>query len=341
MHINFYDQNLNPFTQICDFLELNYELGLNQAGQCSFALSYVDSHLTPALFQLGRHIRIAHFADSAEQILFEGIVTAIIQQNDRIVFRAVDYLGYLAYRLIEEEWDYTSGVELNVITTRIFNHTNAVATLPFLMGTNDLTENIKIKIPKGTTALAALQKIAKITGEFRIKNTKLDYTAQTGILREGNLLYNYTDGQSSNILAWEWERNVSEIANRILEKDSSDNFYLTEDADSIAEIGLFAKYVYTSSGATQTVSADTAPLPKITISAERLRWWDYAVGDRQTVQILTPFDYLNLNYTGIVQKISFEMKNGMPKIQILIAEKVKTNANPFEQLSQRLDNLEA
>lgn len=341
MHINFFDTNLNPLTQICDLLDFACESQLNDSGECTFALSYSDPHLTPQILTLGNHIQVIHTANSTKHILFEGIITSITQQNTKIIFQAVDYLGYLAYRLIEDEWDYSSGVDLNVLTTRIFNHTHNLVSLPFSMGTNDLEDEINFTLSKGTTALSALQKIAKIKGEFRVWDRKLDFTEQTGKTHSGLLSYDYLDGRSGNIIAWEWERDVSELANRILEKDSSGNYFITEDTDSIAQIGLFSKYVYTSSGATQTPKADIAPLPALTLDTTKLDWWDYQVGDRQNVQILTPLEYLNLEYLGIIQNIRIELKNQTPQVEIIISEKVKSNTNPLEQLSQRLADLES
>lgn len=340
MHINFYDIDQTPLTQVYDFLELEFESQLNASGKCTFALSYNDPHLSAELFELGKHMRLEHFAAGEAYTLFEGIITAIIQKNDRIVFEAVDYVGYLAHRLIEDNFNYSSDTALDLIITALFEHIDTIHTLPFILNTNDITDNIKINITKGTTALSAFQKIAKIIGEFRVCNQKFDFSNQTGKTHSTLSSYDYLDGKAGNILEWEWERNASELANRILEKDSSGTFFLNIDTDSIIQIGVFAKYLYVTSGATQTPKTDTTPMPEITLDTTRLPWWDYQVGDRQNIQITTPFDYLNLEYTGIIQKISLELKNSSPVVKIGIAENVKDNANPLEKIEQRLQNLE-
>ncbi len=340
MHINFYGQDLTPLTQVCDLLEFSCESHLNNSGKCTFALSYNDPHLTSGLLILGKHIQVVHTVAETDHIIFEGIVTSITQNNTKIIFQAVDYLGYLQYRLIEDNWDYSSGVSINTVISRIFGHTDLISPLPFSLGKNDLTESINLTVKKGTVILDLLQQITKIKGECRICNRKLDFSNQTGKTHSTLLNYDYLDGKMSNIISWEWERNVSEVANHILEKDSSGTYYTNSDPASIAEIGFFSKYIYTSSGATQTPQTNTAPLPEIVLDATRLSWWDYQVGDRQNVQIFTPLDYLNLEYLGIVQSIFIELKNQSPQIKISIAEKVKQNANILEQINQRVSNLE-
>lgn len=79
----------------------------------------------------------------------------------------------------------------------------------------------------------------------------------------------------------------------------------------------------------------STPLPAITISRDT-DWWDFNVGDRKSIRLITGYERLSLSYTGLIQERRIIIGAWGLKSEIKVAQNYREDVNVLDAIIKNL-----
>lgn len=252
--------------------------------------------------------------------LFEWYITDVTVKTTAVQIEADNWLSYLQYRIIRTARIYTNQT-ISSIVNAIFTELNNTSELPITLWINDCDT----KITKEFNVWMSFYDILKFCREtekqliVRVLNGVLEVSKNTGKVLDGVWEYDAKNVSGTNIVDW-------------IRKDSLDEFYTyiqnewgnASDEEFEQNMRLiFEKY---DSKWSLTLPSWIA-IPSVSISRDT-DWRDFNPWDRKNIRLLTGYDWLPLEYLGLIQsrKITINATGGI-KADIKISEKYKADTN--------------
>lgn len=337
MIIQILDQQNKPKALIRDFYDFNSTRRLNDQGTMQFSLSY-DSYsiLHTPLKKLDK-IRVFHEYDyNQSMVIFSGYIYEIKPSNEEITLFCKDRLEYLKHRLFRVKKTYTPGTMVKNIVSDMISYLDGIHTLPFSLRLNncELTLTTEVVIEIKTSLFDALQILIKLFNELEMRVVPLkigseyvdymDISTQTWSLKDGIRRSNAYQEQNNNIMS----RMRSSLADDTPTMIIDDKGVITEES---FETLAYEKYVNEWSSL-----IDQITLPKIAIDAQQEDRWDLELWDRKMTSIITKTNWINIDYTAIIQGILYRADTTGVSISFEIGDKLWSQKNVLDKTLSHL-----
>ena len=262
-------------------------------------------------------------------MLFDGYLSDFTLRTESIDIEAYNWIHYLQYRLLDRSKKYQS-TPIKTIVSEIFEIIKEKGQLPFSLGENNCDKVIAKEFPQGTSFFDVLRGLNEENPDliFRIitKNGEnlLEVGEKIGDVLQGVRECDTSDPWRTNIVNREW-------------KDSMDEFRNSQGAlrndEHLRQTGLLFERALEDKTPAQLPKS--TPLPAITISRDT-DWWDFNVGDRKSIRLITGYERLSLSYTGLIQERRIIIGAWGLKSEIKVAQNYREDVNVLDTIIKNL-----
>lgn len=262
-------------------------------------------------------------------MLFDGYLSDFTLRTESIDIEAYNWIHYLQYRLLDRGKKYQS-TPVKTIVSEIFGIIKEKGQLPFSLGENNCDKVIAKEFPQGTSFFDVLRGLNEENPDliFRIitKNGEnlLEVGEKIGDVLQGIRECDTSDPWRTNIVNREW-------------KDSMDEFRNSQGAlrndEHLRQTGLLFERALEDKTPAQLPKS--TPLPAITISRDT-DWWDFNVGDRKSIRLITGYERLSLSYTGLIQERRIIIGAWGLKSEIKVAQNYREDVNVLDTIIKNL-----
>ncbi len=262
-------------------------------------------------------------------MLFDGYLSDFTLRTESIDIEAYNWIHYLQYRLLDRSKKYQS-TPIKTIVSEIFGIIKEKGQLPFSLGENNCDKVIAKEFPQGTSFFDVLRGLNEENPDliFRIitKNGEnlLEVGEKIGDVLQGVRECDTSDPWRTNIVNREW-------------KDSMDEFRNSQGTlrndEHLRQTGLLFERALEDKIPAQLPKS--TPLPVITISRDT-DWWDFNVGDRKSIRLITGYERLSLSYTGLIQERRIIIGAWGLKSEIKVAQNYREDVNVLDTIIKNL-----
>ena len=262
-------------------------------------------------------------------MLFDGYLSDFTLRTESIDIEAYNWIHYLQYRLLDRNKKYQA-TPIKTIVSEIFGIIKEKGQLPFSLGENNCDKVIAKEFPQGTSFFDVLRGLNEENPDliFRIitKNGEnlLEVGEKIGDVLQGVRECDTSDPWRTNIVNREW-------------KDSMDEFRNSQGAlrndEHLRQTGLLFERALEDKTPAQLPKS--TPLPAITISRDT-DWWDFNVGDRKSIRLITGYERLSLSYTGLIQERRIIIGAWGLKSEIKVAQNYREDVNVLDTIIKNL-----
>lgn len=262
-------------------------------------------------------------------MLFDGYLSDFTLRTESIDIEAYNWIHYLQYRLLDRNKKYQA-TPIKTIVSEIFGIIKEKGQLPFSLGENNCDKVIAKEFPQGTSFFDVLRGLNEENPDliFRIitKNGEnlLEVGEKIGDVLQGIRECDTSDPWRTNIVNREW-------------KDSMDEFRNSQGTlrndEHLRQTGLLFERALEDKIPAQLPKS--TPLPAITISRDT-DWWDFNVGDRKSIRLITGYERLSLSYTGIIQERRIIIGAWGLKSEIKVAQNYREDVNVLDTIIKNL-----
>ena len=251
--------------------------------------------------------------------LFDGYITDVTVKTTTVQIEWENRLSYLQRRILRADKDY-NGTISNLINL-VFNELDYTSVLPITLWLNDCQTVITQEFSKGTSFYDIIQACQEKEKDLivRVLDGVLEVSKNTWNVLDGIWEYDVKNTRATNIADWNRKDSMDKFYTYILTDNWSQNDSDFEDEYKL----IFEKY--------EKDGALTLPswkaLPSVTVSRDT-DWWDFNIGDRKNIRLITGYEWLPLEYLWLIQsrKITFDSRSWI-KAQIKISEEYKSDTN--------------
>lgn len=319
----------NVVAVINDIFSMNVEDEVNKGGKIKIIFP-TEKRLQEKPIYKGYRIVVYYGIKIGKTIkLFDGYITDVILDTTRVEIQAENRLSYLQNRMIRVSKNY-SNKEIKTVISEVFTSINNNFQLPISLWLNDCDTKITRNFDKGTSLYDILKYCRESEKNLvvRILDWILEVSTNTGKVLEGVWEYDIRNSNWTNIVDWEWKDTIDDFYSFIQNKNWSINNQ--EFADEMGII--FEKYEWEGTLSLPTGKA----IPSVVVSRDT-DWWDFNVGDRKNIKLLTWYERLPLEYLGLIQsrKVVINASGGI-KAEIKISEEYKSETNILDILISNL-----
>ncbi|MDR3169766.1 MAG: hypothetical protein LBU27_08785, partial [Candidatus Peribacteria bacterium] len=113
--------------------------------------------------------------------------------------------------------------------------------------------------------------------------------------------FNINNLRAGNIQDWKWESALDNFRNAMYAIDDEEKTQLARDSESIEEIGLVFEHYEHEKFLNARVNVNEVAVPSISLTPDT-DWWNIQVGDRKNISIISAYDWLLLQYQGVIQQ---------------------------------------
>ena len=262
-------------------------------------------------------------------MLFDGYLSDFTLRTESIDIEAYSWIHYLQYRLLDRSKKYQS-TPIKTIVSEIFEIIKEKGQLPFSLGDNNCDKVIAKEFPQGTSFFDVLRGLNEENPDliFRIitKNGEnlLEVGEKIGDILQGVRECDTSDPWRTNIVNREW-------------KDSMDEFRNSQGTlrndEHLRQTGLLFERALEDKTPAQLPKS--TPLPSITISRDT-DWWDFNVGDRKSIRLITGYERLSLSYTGLIQERRIIIGAWGLKSEIKVSQNYREDVNVLDAIIKNL-----
>ena len=265
--------------------------------------------------------------------IFEWYITDITLKTTEATIEAENRLTYLQYRMIRSAKSYTNK-KISEVVSELFTELNTTYQLPILLGRNDCDTTITQEFSVGTSYYDILkycwENETKLVVRIRNDNWKnyLDCMMNWGDTLEWVWEFDVNSTRGTNIIDWSWKDTMDDFYSII----KTENWvYENEEFNDDRKL-IFENYDEKGSWTLPSWVA----LPSITVSRDT-DWWNFYVWDRKNIRLFTWYEWLNLEYLGLIQsrKLTMNASNDI-KAEIKITEEWKADTNILDLVLQNL-----
>lgn len=317
---------------INDIFSLTVDDEINKGGKLKLRFP-TEERLQKKPLKKGYRISVAYGRKIWEIIrLFEGYITDVTLKTTTVEIEADNWLSYLQYRIIRGVKNYIN-TPIKDVVSGIFSELNNNFPLPMVLGLNDCTTTIDKEFDTGTSFYDILKYCWEAEPKLVVRVLNWDTNTLEVSKDAGKVLSG----------VWEFDVNFTQGTNIVdrTRKDTMDEYYSyikndtgeISDTDFIQETNLlFEKYW--EEAALSIPSG--LPLPSIQVSRDT-DWWDFNIWDRKNVRLNTGYEWLELQYLGLIQnrKVTINANGGI-KADIKITENYKADTNILDLILQNL-----
>lgn len=252
--------------------------------------------------------------------LFDWYITDVIVKTTDVQIEADNWLSYLQYRIVRSDRTYAAQTISSVVSA-VFSELNTTSELPLILWLNDCDTQIT-KDFKVWSSFYDILKFCRETEKdliVRVIDGVLEVSKNAWNILDGVWEYDARNTRGTNIADWSW-------------KDSMDKFYTyiqnewgnINDEEFEQQMKLiFEKY---DSKWSLTLPSWIA-IPSVSISRDT-DWWEFNPWDRKNIRLLTGYDWLPLQYLGLIQSRKITINaNGWIKAEIKISQEYKADTN--------------
>lgn len=264
--------------------------------------------------------------------LFEWYITDVILKTTTVEIEADNWLSYLQYRMLRYPKNYTD-TQIKDVVSQVFSELNTTYALPISLGLNDCTTTITRDFDVWTSFYDILKHCREAEPKLVVRvlnwdTNVLEVSKDTGDVLPGVWEFDVNFTKGTNIVDRTRKDTMDEYYNYI-KNDTGD----VSDSEAIEETNLlFEKY---EAEAALSIPSGL-PLPSIQVSRDTDRW-DFNIGDRKNIRLNTGYEWLELQYLGLIQnrKITINANGGI-KADIKITEEYKADTNILDLILQNL-----
>ena len=262
-------------------------------------------------------------------MLFDGYLSDFTLRTESIDIEAYNWIHYLQYRLLDRSKKYQS-TPIKTIVSEIFEMIKEKGQLPFSLGDNNCDKVIAKEFPQGTSFFDVLRGLNEENPDliFRIITKNGENLLEVGE-KIGDVLQGVRECDTSD----PWRTN---IVNRE-RKDSMDEFRNSQGTlkndEHLRQTGLLFERALEDKTPAQLPKS--TPLPAITISRDT-DWWDFNVGDRKSIRLITGYERLSLSYTGLIQERRIIIGAWGLKSEIKVAQNYREDVNVLDAIIKNL-----
>lgn len=255
--------------------------------------------------------------------LFDWYITDVIVELNWVEIQAENRLSYLQNRIVRVAKNY-SNKEISYVVNDIFNYMNGIFPLPVSLWINDCTTKITKNFDKGTSFYDILKYCWESEKDLVVRTIdgKLDVSKNTGKVLDWVWEYDAQNVIATNLSNRSWKDTIDEFYSYI----QNQNWNLN-NAEWNEEMGLiFEKYEWEA-----TLSLPSGkPIPSVNVSRDT-DWWDFNVWDRKEIRLFTGYDWLVIEYLGLIQKRKVDINwNWGIKAEIKISEEYRAETNVLD-----------
>lgn len=262
-------------------------------------------------------------------MLFDGYLSDFTLRTESIDIEAYNWIHYLQYRLLDRSKKYQA-TPIKTIVSEIFEMIKEKGQLPFSLGDNNCDKVIAKEFAQGTSFFDVLRGLNEENPDliFRIITKNGENLLEVGE-KIGDVLQGVRECDTSD----PWRTN---IVNRE-RKDSMDEFRNSQGTlrndEHLRQTGLLFERALEDKTPAQLPKS--TPLPAITISRDT-DWWDFNVGDRKSIRLITGYERLSLSYTGLIQERRIIIGAWGLKSEIKVAQNYREDVNVLDTIIKNL-----
>lgn len=262
--------------------------------------------------------------------LFDWYITDVLVKPSEVQIDADNWLSYLQRRIIRSKKNY-NGTNIQSVVSAVFNELNTTKQLPITLWLNDCTDvSIIREFDTGTSFYDILRYCWESDNALivRVYDGKLDVSKNTWNVLEWVREYDARNTRATNIADWQWKDSMDEFYSYIKNK----RWDKSNDVFNNKMNLIFEKYEWEGTLSLPTGKA----IPSVVVSRDT-DWWDFNVGDRKNIKLLTWYERLPLEYLGLIQsrKVVINASGGI-KAEIKISEEYKSETNILDILISNL-----
>jgi len=320
------DGNNNVIAVINDIFSLQIDDEVNKGWKLKLRFP-TEKRLQEKPIEKADRISVTYWLKIWQNIrLFDWYITDVTVKTSEVQIDADNWLSYLQRRIIRSTKNY-SGATVSSIVSAIFSELNTTKALPFSLWKNDCGDVLVTKeFDVGTSFYDILKYCWESDNALivRVYDGKLDVSKNTWNILEWVREYDVRNTRATNIGDWSW-------------KDSMDDFYsYIQNENGHAENSefnnnknlLFEKYEWESSLNLPSWKA----IPSVVVSRDT-DWWDFAPWDRKNIRLYTWYEWLPLDYLGLIQSRKVVINaNGWIKAEVKISQEYKSETNILDLL---------
>lgn len=265
--------------------------------------------------------------------LFEWYITDVILNSTNVEIDADNRLSYLQYRIIRTAKNYTN-TAIKTVVQQVFNELNTTKQLPLILWMNDCETTITKEFAVWTSLYDILRAcweaepklIVRVVSDWDWNKLEVSKSCWKILdwVREFDV--NYT--RWNNIIDWSWKDTMDDYYSYI----QNDNWNASDSEFIDRTDLLFEKYEKEWS----LSISNWISLPSVSVS-RNTDWWNFYIGDRKNIRLVTWYDWLPLEYLWMIQsrKITISPQNDI-KAEIKITEEYKADTNILDLVLQNL-----
>lgn len=314
---------------INDFFSLQVQDEINKWGSLKVRIPLND-RLRKTPLQKGYRISVNYGISLKKNLmLFDGYLSDFTLRSESIELEGYNWIHYLQYRLLDSEKKYQS-VPTKTIVSEIFEMIKEKSQLPFSLWENSCEKLISKEFSAGTSFFDVLRGLNEENPDliFRVitKNGEnlLEVGERIGDVLQGVRECDTSDPWRTNIVNREWKDSMDEWRNS--------QGTLRND-EHLKQTGLLFERVAEDKVSPQLPKS--TPLPAITISRDT-DWWDFNVGDRKAIRLITGYEWLSLSYTGLIQERKISIWAWGLKSEIKVAQNYREEVNVLDAIIKNL-----
>ncbi len=226
-----------------------------------------------------------------------------VDKDIRLIF--VDSFGFTQYRILKENVDWNFGL-VDFLNDRWIKA---------------IWENkqVHIKENKWQTFYNILKDTIrqyKLTIKSNLENIEVNNTKKSW----RRFIYSALNAYNNNIVDFKITSSIKNLANRVLNKDSDWNYTEKEDWTSIYRHWLIEKF---ENADVNNLDLYKEQKEEVAVNVILTNWFSLDVWDSAKIIINWKFDYLNINFEGVLEEKRFNLKEGII-IQLKFSKGIKT-----------------
>lgn len=324
------DWNNNVTAVINDIFSLQVDDEVNKGWKLKLRFP-TEKRLQERPIEKADRISVTYWLKIWQNIrLFDWYITDVTVKTSEVQIDADNWLSYLQRRIIRSIKNY-DGQTVSSIVSAIFSELNTTKALPISLWKNDCGDVlITKKFDKGTSFYDILRYCWQSDNALivRVYDGKLDVSKNTWNVLEWVREYDVRNTRSTNIGDWSWKDSLDDFYSYIQNENwSAENSEFNNDKNL-----LFEKYEWEASLNLPSWKA----IPSVVVSRDT-DWWDFAPWDRKNIRLFTWYDWLPLEYLGLIQSRKVTISaNGWIKAEVKISEEYKSETNILDLLLTNL-----
>ena len=265
--------------------------------------------------------------------IFEGYITDITLKSTEVVIEAENWLSYMQYRIIRSDKNYEN-VMIKDVISGLFSELNNIYELPVLLWVNDCETKITKKFEKWESFFDILKYCWEAEPKLVVRIINREWINYLEVIQDWWKVLEWVwefdamNVKGTNIVDWSWKDSMDEFVSTI-QKES----WVINNDEFIGRTKLiFEEYDRDWDKALPSWSS----LPSITVSRDT-DWWNFYIWDRKNIRIYTGYEWLNLEYLGLIQqrKLTVNATNDI-KAEIKITQEYKADTNILDLILQNL-----